>query len=59
MKKQAEEHQQRVEDEEKKQVEIWWSLSITYTFTGDRGRHGRDRMILGFTTTYGISAYHY
>ena len=23
-----------------------------------RGRHGRDRMIVGFTTTYAISAYH-
>ena len=24
-----------------------------------RGRHGRDRMIVGFTTTYAISAYHH
>jgi hypothetical protein len=23
-----------------------------------RGRYGRDRMIVGFTTTYAISAYH-
>jgi hypothetical protein len=23
-----------------------------------RGRHGRDRMIVGFTTIYAISAYH-
>ena len=23
-----------------------------------RGCHGRDRMIVGFTTTYAISAYH-
>jgi hypothetical protein len=23
------------------------------------GRRGRDRMVLGFTTTYAISAYHY
>jgi len=25
--------------------------------TGQRGRHGRDRMVVGFTTTYAISAY--
>jgi len=24
-----------------------------------RGRRGRDRMIVGFTTTYAISAYHH
>ena len=24
-----------------------------------RNRHGRDRMVVGFTTTYAISAYHY
>jgi len=23
------------------------------------GRHGRDRMVIGFTTTYAISAYHH
>jgi hypothetical protein len=23
------------------------------------GRRGRDRMVVGFTTSYGISAYHY
>jgi len=23
------------------------------------GRHGRDRMVVGFTTTYAISAYHH
>ena len=26
---------------------------------GKRGRRGRDRMIVGFTTTYAISAYHH
>ena len=25
----------------------------------DRGRRGRDRMVVGFTTTYAISAYHH
>ena len=59
MKKQAEEHQQRVEDEEKKQVEILLSLSITYTFTGDRGHCNHDCMVVEFTTTYAISAYHH
>ena len=24
-----------------------------------RGRHGRDRMVVGFITTYEISAYHH
>jgi len=24
-----------------------------------RGRHGRDRMVVGFTTTYTISSYHH
>jgi len=24
-----------------------------------RGRRGRDRMVVGFTTTYAISSYHY
>jgi len=24
-----------------------------------RGRHGRDRMVVGFTTTSAISAYHH
>ena len=23
------------------------------------GRHGRDRMVVGFTTTYAIGAYHH
>jgi len=25
----------------------------------ERGRHGRDRKVVGFTTTYAISAYHH
>jgi hypothetical protein len=40
------------------------SLSFTYFyfyFNSDicRGRHGCDRMVGGFTTTYAISAYHH
>jgi hypothetical protein len=29
------------------------------THKQDRGRCGRDRMVVGFTTTYAISAYHH
>jgi len=32
--------------------------SITYSNT-QRGHRGRDRMVVGCTTTYAISAYHY
>jgi hypothetical protein len=28
-------------------------------FELEEGRHGRERMVAGFTTTYGISAYHH
>jgi len=28
------------------------------TLMGDMGRRGRDRMVVRFTTTYTISAYH-
>jgi hypothetical protein len=34
------------------------SLSIL-NFLGIRGRRGRDRMIVGFTTTYTSSVYHH
>jgi len=27
--------------------------------TQDGGRHGRDRMVVGFTTTYAIGAFHH
>jgi len=29
-----------------------------FSFLFFRGRHGRDLMLVGFTTTYSISAYH-
>jgi hypothetical protein len=36
------------------------SCSFTYiSFLFPRGRRGRDRMVVGFTTTYAISAYHH
>ena len=34
------------------------SNSIKY-LTISYGRHGRNRMVVGFTTTYAISAYHH
>jgi len=30
-----------------------------YIVQSDRGRRGRDHMVVGFTTTYAISAYHH
>jgi hypothetical protein len=33
------------------------SYSVNFT-SSQRGRHGRDGMVLGFTTTFTISAYH-
>jgi len=33
-------------------------LNLAPIFIG-RGRHGRDRMVVGFTTTYVISAYNH
>ena len=36
-------------------LELWCSL-----YTGlDGGRYGRDCMVVGFITTYAISAYHH
>jgi len=32
-------------------------VSVIYSLMG--GRRGRDRMIVGFTTTYAINAYHH
>ena len=39
----------------RKASEIWPSTLHSRV----RGRHGRDRMVVGFTTTYAISAYHH
>jgi hypothetical protein len=36
---------------------IWSTQLITQYL--ERGRHGCDRMVVGFTTTYAISAYHH
>ena len=30
-----------------------------FSLMSQRGRRGRDRMVVGFTTTYAISAYHH
>jgi len=32
---------------------------LFHSTKGERGRHGRDRMVMGFTTNYAISAYHH
>jgi hypothetical protein len=31
---------------------------MTFVMVGCSSRHGRDRMLVGFTTTYEIGAYH-
>jgi len=40
-------------------VAIKHYLSKTAFTIETRGRRGRDRMVVGFTTTYPISAYHH
>ena len=49
-------------------VELFWRCSIfCFTFYSiflmllflTRGRRGRDRMVVGFTTTYTINSYHH
>jgi hypothetical protein len=44
-----------------KHMNIFWSYNVNYLFplTLARGRRGRDRKVVGFTTTYAISAYHH
>ena len=39
------------------EVEFLKALNSDYKY--NRGRRGRDRMVVGFTTTYAISAYHH
>jgi len=34
----------------KQNIDCWW-------YKTRRGRHGCDRMVVGFTTTYAINAY--
>ena len=42
-------------------IKILRQTTITHSFIPSkrRGCHGRDRMVLGFTTTYTINVYHY
>jgi hypothetical protein len=35
---------------------FWGFLNYSYFL---RGRRGRDRIVVGFTSTYAISAYHH
>ena len=34
-------------------------LRLVAQYLQKRGRRGRDRIVVGFTTTYAISAYHH
>jgi len=34
-------------------------VTVEMTYPRDSSRRGRDRMVVGFTTTYAISAYHH
>jgi len=34
-------------------------LSVYHDYPAYWGRCGRDRMVVGFTTTYAVSAYHH
>jgi hypothetical protein len=36
--------------------DLLWKLVFIFSI---RGRRGRDLMVVGFTTTYAISAYHH
>ena len=38
------------------QIDIMWRI---HDVMPESGRRGRDRMVVGFTTTYAISAYHH
>jgi hypothetical protein len=38
---------------------LLYSILGTFILCSARGRRGRDRMIVQFTTTYAISAYHH
>jgi len=38
---------------------LWLFNATFYNNLIIRGRRGRDRMVVGFTTTYAISAYHH
>ena len=35
------------------------NVLLLFTYHVDRGRSCRDHMVVGFTTTYAISAYHH
>ena len=39
--------------------QLFEKLQVLTSFHYCGGRRGRDRMILGYTTTYAISAYHH
>ena len=36
-----------------------YEKSVSFHYIINRGRHGHDRIVVGFTTTCAISAYHH
>jgi hypothetical protein len=44
---------------EKTHFNLSLNLSVNFNENVERSRRGRHRIILGFTTTYGNSAYHH
>jgi len=40
------------------EIPIGYPQRVTWISDGTRGRRGRDRMLVGCTTTYAISAFH-
>ena len=40
-------------------IKTFWFRNFLISVGGRGGRRGRDRMVVGFTTTYAISAYHH
>jgi hypothetical protein len=41
-----------------KKIDIFHVIQNAYDQTSEQHRHGHDRIIVGFTTTYAITAYH-
>ena len=39
-------------------LNLWWN-DIHFMLNQHTGRHGRDHIIVGFTTTYAIIVYHH
>jgi hypothetical protein len=42
-----------------KTCEFWGFLFAIYALSFDRGRRGRDSMVVGFTTAYAMGEYYH